>query len=89
MEKRRKTGGRTAGTPNKRTQLEEILAAIDPTDGRVYWEQLHNLAALPHPDTQARIKALALLLSYKYGKPIERQEHSGPGGGPIPYTWQA
>lgn len=30
------------------------------------------------------VKAAALLLSYVYGKPVEKQEVSGPGGGPIP-----
>lgn len=29
------------------------------------------------------VRAAALLLSYGYGKPIERVEHTGEGGGPI------
>lgn len=86
--KGKKTGGRVAGVPNRRTQLEDVLTKIDPTDGEVYWTQLHAIAALPHDDAHARLKALSLVFAYKYGKPIERQEHSGPGGGPIPYTWE-
>lgn len=88
MAKGRKTGGRVAGVPNRHTALEDVLREIDPTDGQVYWQQLHAIAALPHDDAHARLKALSLLFSYKYGKPVERHEIGGPGGGPIPYTWQ-
>lgn len=80
-------GGRPRGASNKRTTLEQALASIDPSDGRVYWEQLHAIAAGKHDDVHARIKALTVLLAYKYGKPVERLEHSGSGGGPIPFTW--
>lgn len=76
-------GGRPKGAPNKRTTLEEVLREIDPTDGRVYWQQLHAIATKAHDDVNARIKAVSLLLAYKEGKPKERVEISGPEGGPI------
>lgn len=85
---RKKNGGRKAGTPNRRTTLEEILFQIDPTDGADYWKQVHAIAAGKHDDAHARLKALKLYFDYKYGRPTERHEISGPGGGPVPYTWQ-
>ena len=33
--------------------------------------------------TQNRIKALELLMAYTYGKPAQKIEHTGAGGGPI------
>jgi hypothetical protein len=84
MAKGRKTGGRRVGSMNRRSLLEEVLYEIDPSDGRVYWQQLHALAAGEHKDAHVRVKALSLLLSYKYGKPTEHVELSGPEGGPIP-----
>ena len=79
-------GGRPKGAQNKRTLLEEVLVELDPTDGRIYWQQLHRIAAEPHDDAHARLKALALLFSYKYGKPVERHEIGGQDGAPIPIT---
>lgn len=79
-------GGRPKGAPNKRTTLEEVLREIDPTEGRVYWQQLHAIAAGKHDDVHARLKALGLILSYREGKPIERTEISGKDGQPVPIS---
>lgn len=78
MAKGRKTGGRVKGTPNKSTgEVAARCRAIveDPK----YLEYFHHrlmVGQLP-PALEA------LTWHYAYGKPIERQELSGPGGGPI------
>lgn len=38
---------------------------------------------LGEEQTKDRIKALELLMAYTYGKPSQRVEHTGVGGGPI------
>ena len=88
MAKGFKTGGRVAGTPNKSSVLQAVLKELDPTGGKSYWQQVHAIATGQHDDVHARLKALTLMLAYIEGKPVDRQEHTGPGGGPIPYTWQ-
>ena len=39
-----------------------------------------------HVSFRIRNEARKLLLSYLYGKPVDRLEVSGEGGGPIPIT---
>lgn len=36
----------------------------------------------------ARVAAASHLLDRGWGKPEQRQEHTGEGGGPIIFTWQ-
>ena len=67
--KGQKTGGRVAGTPNKRTQeIQEFARSI-----------------VEHPEVQAKVAEqamngelpvpmLQMLYYYAYGKPIERRE---------------
>lgn len=83
----RKTGGRTAGTPNKvGREVRDIWARLGGPEGKLYAEQLHNLAVQPHGDVQARLKALQIISQYVWTK---RVEHTGPAGGPIVFTWQS
>lgn len=74
-----KTGGRTAGTPNKRTaDLAERLEALgcDPLKG------LARIAADPSTDTALRARIYADLLPYMYSK-RKALEVSGPDGDAI------
>lgn len=44
---------------------------------------LENIIVSEEEQTKDRIKALELLMAYTYGKPAQKVEHTGPGGGPI------
>jgi predicted glycosyltransferase len=84
MAKGWKTGGRTAGTPNKRgKEARDLFAKLGGPDGRDYAAQLHTLATAPHDDPHVRIKALAIIAPYLWGKPTERLEVTGADGGPV------
>lgn len=78
MAKGRKTGGRIAGVPNKTTGMvaERCRALIEAP---AYQEYFHHRLMVG----QLAPALEALTWHYAYGKPIERQEISGPGGGPI------
>lgn len=78
----RKTGGRIKGTPNKSTGLiaEKCRALLEDPGYQDYFTHRLKQGALP-PVLEA------LMWHYAYGKPKELHEHSGPDGGPIPYTW--
>jgi hypothetical protein len=74
-----KTGGRTAGTPNKRTaDLAERLEALgcDPVEG------LARIAAEPGTDSALRARVLADLLPYIYPK-RKALELTGADGGVV------
>jgi len=83
MAKGRKTGGRVAGTPNKATAMVEARcrALLETDTYQKYFAHRLEVGQLP-PMLEA------LTWHYAYGKAVERQEVSGPNGGPIPYTWQ-
>jgi len=72
--------GRKKGSQNKRTQAIEAYAKSiveDPAVQGVLLQQARQ-GTLPAP-------VLQMLFHYAYGRPVERIEQSGPGGGPIPY----
>ncbi len=78
-----KTGGRTAGTPNKRTaELTERLAELgcDPLEG------LARIAADPATEPALRARVYADLLPYLYPK-RKAVELSGFDGGDLRVTW--
>lgn len=83
MAKGKKTGGRRAGTPNRRTVLEDVLREVDPSDGLVYFQTLHTIAVGAHTDIRAKIAAASKLIEHKWGTPVARHEISGPEGKPI------
>ena len=56
--------------------------------GKKYAEQLHQLATGKHDDPNVRIKALAIIAPYVWGKPVERYEHSGSIAMPLPVTFE-
>ncbi len=78
MPKGRKTGGRKAGTPNKRDgEIEARCKALieEPGYQDYFTHRLRNGTLPPMLE--------AMTWHYAYGKPIERQEQTGPDGGPI------
>ena len=84
MAQGRKTGGRQKGTPNKAAgEIGVRCRALLESDGyQQYFKHRLEVGQLP-PMLEA------LTWHYAYGKPIERQEHSGPGGGPLTLTWKS
>jgi len=76
-------GGRTAGTPNKRTaELIERLAELecDPVEG------LAAIANDPATDAVLRARVYADLLPYLYPK-RKAMELAGPDNGPMQIRW--
>ena len=85
--KGQKTGGRTVGTPNKRTSAEQtIFEALAGPKGELYDQKLHEIASGAHGDHHARLKAIQIIAPYLWRKLPEAHEHSGPGGGPMQMT---
>lgn len=82
MAKGRKTGGRKPGTPNRSTAMVEARcrALIEDPAYQTYFQKRLKAGTLA-PALEA------MTWAYAYGKPVERQEHSGPNGGPMPFTW--
>lgn len=81
-------GGRPKGAVNKATgPIHEAFAGLGGPNGKVYAKQLHDIATLPHSDVHARLKALALIAPYVWGKPTERHEHTGADGQPLVIQW--
>ena len=77
-------GGRQAGAKNRvGKEARDLFAKLSGSDGLKYAEQLHLLATAPHSDPHVRLKALAIIAPYLWGRPTERVEVSGSGGGPL------
>lgn len=76
-------GGRPRGARNHAT--DEVEAAcrklVDDPEYRQYFEHRLKVGQLA-----PQLEAMAW--HYAYGQPIKRHEHAGPGGQPIPFTWQ-
>lgn len=83
--KGRKTGGRQKGTPNKvnaapRDAKDDVQAfcqtiVSDPAYQESFKQRLYAGKLAPALE--------AMAWHYGFGKPIERQEHTGPDGGPL------
>ncbi len=71
-------GGRRTGTKNKATLEVQAFCRglVEDEEYRKYFDHRFKVGQLPPQLEQ-------LVWHYAYGKPIERQEISGPGGGPI------
>ncbi len=67
MAKRRKTGGRKKGTPNKATEgIKDLLAELfDDAETKTRW-----LKFLNHKDPAIEWKAFELYNGYRFGKPV-------------------
>lgn len=76
--KGKKTGGRQKGTPNKiGRDVRDVFRQLGGMDGEAYAEQLHSIATAPHGDVHARLKALAIIVPYVWGRPKEQVELTG------------
>lgn len=76
-------GGRQLGAGNKSTKaLRDVLAKLG-TSGKVnlHAKRLHELTQ--STDEHVAIKALGVVMAYRYGKPTEHLEIGGPDGGPV------
>ena len=77
-------GGRPPGAANRLTaNAKQIFLTLGGLNGKAYAQQLHNLAVSPETDPHARLKALAIIAPYVWGKPTEYVEMSGPSGGAV------
>ncbi len=83
---RKNNGGARPGAGRKRKadelELQSLLIEAWPLEQRRL--TLERLATKARGDTKDSIEAAKLLLAYAYGKPIDRQEVSGPDGGAVP-----
>jgi hypothetical protein len=79
--------GGVKGKSGRKSKAEEMgLAALleeafTPADRKEVIQNLSKIAK--STDFKAAVSAASLLLGYTYGKPTEKHEHSGNGGGPI------
>lgn len=79
-------GGRPPGAANKASKpLRDVLdaLAINPATAEIdlHAQRLHALTQ--SDDELVALKALALVLAYRYGKPTEHVQVAGDGGGPV------
>jgi hypothetical protein len=76
-------GGRPRGARNKATLLRDTLEALAvDKDGQDV--HLARLSTLIQSDNElVALKALALVLAYRFGKPTEHVEVVGEDGGPV------
>jgi len=84
-----KRGGKRTGAGRKPRVIEQDLNALLQAcvPGSKRESIIRKLAEdAEHPSFRIRNEARKLLLSYMYGKPVDRLEVSGEGGGPIPIT---
>jgi hypothetical protein len=82
-----KRGGRKPGQKNRKTLVskqltQEFFDRVVPDK----WEARQWKRFLKSKDEKIRWEAFKRAVEYKRGKPIERSETSGAGGGPIPLT---
>lgn len=79
--------GNPSGKPS--TARAELAALLDkhytPAKRAATLKRLIDLT-ISEDDGKA-IEAIKLLWAYTYGKPVERQEVSGPEGGPVPVAF--
>lgn len=79
-------GGRPRGARNRTTtskDIRELLEQVKSGDGDV--ERLRTLSR--SADEQVALKATLAILAYRFGKPPERLEVGGEGGGPVQVTF--
>lgn len=84
-----KHGGARPGAGRKTKEFEQDLNSLLKRciSGEQRAEILKKLAEdAAHVSFKIRHESRKLLLSYLYGKPVDRIEVAGEGGGPIPIT---
>lgn len=82
-----------SGNPRGRRKSGETakdwFCHLGGEDGKAYAEQLHALATGAHGDAHARLKALAIIAPYVWGKPRDTVELGGLTDQPIVIRWQS
>lgn len=81
-----KNGGKRPGAGRKSKAEELGLAALLENSFTLKDREavIVNLSRIAKgSDDKAAVSASSLLLAYTYGKPTEKHEHGGEGGGPI------
>lgn len=78
-----KTGGRTPGTPNKKTA--ETQAAVEAS-GLTPLEYMLQVMRNDEEDSPRRLAAAAAAAPYVHAK-LASVELSGKGGGPVDMNW--
>lgn len=75
--------GRPKGLPNKATREFKDAARLflESPAYRQSAERRMIAGKAPHLEL--------FFLQHAYGKPVEKHEHAGEGGGPITFAWQA
>ena len=82
-------GGRPPGASNRvGRDAYAAFVKLGGPNGIKYAQQLHELATGKHDDPMVRIKALAILAPYVWGKPTEHIEHSGELSMPVKVTFE-
>jgi hypothetical protein len=77
-------GGRPRGAKNRvGKEVRDVFVQLGGADGKAYAAQLHQLATGQHSDPHVRIKALAIIAPYIWGRPTERMEVTGADGGSV------
>ena len=61
--------GNPKGRPPTGHSIAEYIRKLGGEDGRLYVDELHTLATLPHDDPRVRMMAIGLLLERGFGKP--------------------
>lgn len=79
-------GGRPLGAGNKATKpLRDVLdaLAVDDKDKKtdLHAKRLHDLTQ--SSDEHVAVKALTVVMAYRYGKPSEHMTVTDPNGGPL------
>jgi hypothetical protein len=85
----KKHGGVRPGAGRKTKEFEQDLGSLlkSCVTGEQRAQMLKKLAEDSlHLSFKIRHESRKLLLSYLYGRPVDRLEVSGEGGGPIPIT---
>ncbi len=90
--KKHRTAAPPSSPPRRRLRARKKKLAADPKAlaqgvfARVDPEQT-AVDLLRGGDKRAKLRVWELLLSYLFGKPAQRVEATGPGGGPIRMIW--
>lgn len=84
-----KHGGKRTGAGRKSREVERTLTAqLENCLANGNEEEIIRMLVedSKHPSFRIRHESRKLLLAYRHGKPVDRVEVSGEGGGPIPIT---
>ncbi len=77
----------SGGGAGKRKLPRDPRALADAVFARVDPEEIAVELLGKESSKREKLQILSLLLAYKFGKPAQRVEATGPGGGPVPVVW--